>query len=56
MSQLEVHSNGSHSVMTESGRKNIHHEVYYYIKTLQAEVKRQQTYIKTLEELLLKSS
>jgi len=35
--KLRKHSNGSHSLSTESGLKNIHKEVYNYIKALEKE-------------------
>ena len=39
MSKLKRHSNGSFSVTTDSGAKNIHVEVFAYIGELETKVK-----------------
>ena len=44
MSKLERHSNGSFSVTTDSGAKNIHVEVFAYIGELETKLKELEVY------------
>ena len=48
MSKLKIYSNGSHILLTKSGHKNIHKEVYEYIRKLEVFTEEQKEIIKKL--------
>ena len=48
MSKLKIHSNGEYSFETKEGMKNIHKEVYEYIRKLEVFTEEQKEIIKKL--------